>query len=91
LKLANLDAAVRLHSGHTIMVEALRAIHLHWRSSPGHRDRPDAWQRAIQANPAALEMGRLGGRKGGKAKSERLSPEISREIVQKAAHTRWSK
>jgi hypothetical protein len=42
-------------------------------------------------NPAAVELGRLGGRKGGKARAEKLSPERRREIAKKAAEARWAK
>ncbi len=42
-------------------------------------------------NPAAVEMGRLGGQKGGRARADRLTPEQRREIAQKAAQKRWSK
>ncbi len=39
----------------------------------------------------ASEMGRLGGRKGGKARADALTPEQRSEIAQKAAQARWSK
>jgi hypothetical protein len=42
-------------------------------------------------NPAAVELGRLGGLKGGKARTEKLSPERRKEIAQKAAQARWNK
>jgi hypothetical protein len=42
-------------------------------------------------NPAAVEMGRLGGQKGGRARADRLTPEQRREIAQKAAQKRWTK
>ena len=42
-------------------------------------------------NPAAVEMGRLGGQKGGRARADRLTPEQRRGIAQKAAQKRWSK
>jgi hypothetical protein len=42
-------------------------------------------------NPAAVEVGRLGGQKGGRARAERLTPEQRWEIAQKAAQKRWSK
>ncbi len=42
-------------------------------------------------NPAAVELGRLGGLKGGKARAEKLSPERRREIALKAIQTRWEK
>jgi hypothetical protein len=42
-------------------------------------------------NPAAFELGRLGGLKGGKARAEKLSPERRKEIAANAAKKRWSK
>jgi hypothetical protein len=42
-------------------------------------------------NPAAVALGRLGGRKGGKARAERLTPERRREIARNAAKKRWAK
>jgi hypothetical protein len=40
-------------------------------------------------NQAAVELGRLGGKKGGKARAESLTPERRTEIAKKAAITRW--
>jgi hypothetical protein len=42
-------------------------------------------------NPAAVSLGRLGGRKGGKARAEALSPEQRSEIARKAAQARYAK
>lgn len=42
-------------------------------------------------NPAAVELGRLGGLKGGKARASKLSPEKRSEIAAKAAHERWAR
>lgn len=42
-------------------------------------------------NPAAVALGRLGGKKGGKARAEQLSPERRREIARYAASVRWKK
>ncbi len=42
-------------------------------------------------NPAAVALGRLGGKKGGRARAEKLTPERRREIAQKAATARWNK
>ena len=42
-------------------------------------------------NPAAVALGRLGGRKGGNARAKALSPERRKAIAQKAAKTRWKK
>ena len=41
-------------------------------------------------NLAAVELGKLGGVKGGKIRAERLSPEKRKEIAKKDAQTRWS-
>ncbi len=40
-------------------------------------------------NKAAQELGRLGGKKGGKARAEALTPERRSEIAKKAAIARW--
>jgi hypothetical protein len=40
-------------------------------------------------NPAAVALGRLGGKKGGKARAAALSPKERSEIARKAAEKRW--
>lgn len=42
-------------------------------------------------NPHAVALGRLGGKKGGKARAEKLSPERRAEIARNAAMARYSK
>ena len=42
-------------------------------------------------NPAAVALGRLGGLKGGVARSKSLSKKRRSEIAKKAAKTRWKK
>lgn len=42
-------------------------------------------------DPLAVELGRRGGLKGGKARAEKLTPEERKEIAKKAARARWSK
>jgi hypothetical protein len=44
-----------------------------------------------EKDPAAVELGRRGGLKGGKARAEKLSPERRKEIARKAAQARWDK
>lgn len=44
-----------------------------------------------EKDPLAVELGRRGGLKGGKARAEKLSPRQRRAIAKKAARTRWSK
>jgi hypothetical protein len=46
---------------------------------------------AEEKNPAAVALGKLGGRKGGKARAEKLSSERRKEIAKKAAEARWAK
>lgn len=40
-------------------------------------------------NPAAVELGRLGGKKGGNARAQKLTAQERSEIAQRAAKTRW--
>lgn len=40
-------------------------------------------------DPAAVELGRRGGLKGGKARARKLSAKRRREIAKKAAQARW--
>ena len=42
-------------------------------------------------NPAAVELGRLGGLKGGKARAKSLSPRQRSAIARKAAQARYGK
>lgn len=42
-------------------------------------------------NPAAVQLGRLGGLKGGKARAAKLSPERRADIARQAAQARYSK
>ena len=42
-------------------------------------------------NPAAVTLGRLGGLKGGKARSDALTPAKRKAIAEKAAAARWKK
>lgn len=44
-----------------------------------------------EKNPHAVALGRLGGKKGGKARAEKLTKEQRSEIAKKAAKARWSK
>jgi hypothetical protein len=42
-------------------------------------------------NPAAVALGRLGGKKGGPARAAKLTKEQRAEIARKAAEARWGK
>jgi hypothetical protein len=40
-------------------------------------------------NPAAVQLGRLGGQKGGKARAEKLTARRRSQIARDAARARW--
>jgi len=42
-------------------------------------------------NPHAVALGRLGGKKGGRARAKKLSAERRKQIAQLAAKIRWGK
>jgi hypothetical protein len=42
-------------------------------------------------NPAAVALGRAGGKKSAKARMDKITPERRREIASKAARERWAK
>jgi hypothetical protein len=42
-------------------------------------------------NPAAVELGRKGGLKGGKARAESMTAQERKQAAQKAARARWEK
>lgn len=48
-----------------------------------------ATEEPAEKNPAAVALGRLGGKKGGAARAAKLTPEQRREIARKAAQARW--
>jgi hypothetical protein len=44
-----------------------------------------------EPNATAADRGRLGGKKGGRARADKLSPERRAEIAKKAAAKRWNR
>jgi hypothetical protein len=48
-------------------------------------------QTTREKNPAAVELGRLGGLKGGKARAKTLSAKRRKQIARDAALRRWDK
>jgi len=63
------------------------AVSIVERTTGEHTPKPDK----LQKNPHAVALGSLGGKKGGKARARKLTPEQRSEIARKAARTRWSK
>jgi hypothetical protein len=52
---------------------------------------PNKSTKKLNKNPAAVALGRLGGKKGGKARAEKLTAEQRLQIARKAAYIRWNK
>jgi hypothetical protein len=52
-------------------------------------EQPDEEPDAEGKNPAAVALGRLGGKKGGPARAKKLSAKRRSEIARKAASARW--
>ena len=52
-------------------------------------DQPE--EEKSEKNPHAVALGRLGGKKGGRARAAKLTPEERSEIAKKAAQARWAK
>jgi hypothetical protein len=46
---------------------------------------------AKKKNPHAVALGRVGGKKSGKARMEKLTPERRKEIARNAVQARWAK
>jgi hypothetical protein len=42
-----------------------------------------------EKNPHAVELGKLGGKKGGEARAKKLTAKQRREIASNAANSRW--
>lgn len=49
----------------------------------------DEQPKQVTRDPAAVELGRRGGLRGGPARAAKLSPERRSEIARKAARARW--
>jgi transcriptional regulator with XRE-family HTH domain len=60
-----------------------------WRLRAGRR--PKGNDPYGDKNPVAVERGRRGGQKGGRARAEKLTPEERSQIGKKAAAARWKK
>ncbi len=57
----------------------------------GDKPAKEATLEEPEKNPNAVALGRLGGKKGGKARAEKLTPEERKEIAKLAANARWKK
>ena len=57
--------------------------------SEGEAAPPPDDEQNVGKNPAAVALGRLGGKKGGPARAKKLSKKKRSEIAKKAARKRW--
>ena len=75
---------------HDYAINAFRVV----QEATGQVEEPEAEPETLEPrddgkNPAAVALGRLGGKKGGKARAAKLTPEQRSEIAKKAARARW--
>ena len=54
------------------------------------KDKPEP-EESNEKNPHAVALGRLGGKKGGLARAEKLTAKRRKQIARKAAQARWAK
>ena len=54
-------------------------------------EEPESEDEGAEKNPAAVALGRLGGKKGGPARAAKLSARKRKEIAKNAAKARWGK
>lgn len=76
---------------HDFSVNAFRVVQ---EATTDAEDTPDTGEKPLDAtrkNPNAVALGRLGGKKGGKARAAKLTPEQRSEIARKAAQARWQR
>lgn len=52
---------------------------------------PELVEPPRRKNPAAVRLGKLGGKASGKVRMAKISPERRKEIAKKAAMSRWKK
>jgi len=74
---------------HDFAITAFRVVQEAIGETPEPEEAPEPTPEERHA--AAVALGRLGGKKGGKARAEKLTPEQRREIAKKAAEARWKK
>lgn len=73
---------------HDFAVNAFRVV----QEATGQKPEPEPKPLSTEGkNPNAVALGRLGGLKGGKARTEKLTPEQRKEIARKGAQARWNK
>lgn len=77
----------RPDSGLDLSQNALRVV----REATGQQAASIPPTTEAEKNPAAVALGKLGGRKGGLARAKKLSPGRKKEIAKRAAKARWNR
>jgi hypothetical protein len=77
-------------TAYRVVQEATRQVQSESEQAKSEQAKEDT-EKVEGKNPHAVALGRLGGLKGGKARSEKLMPEQRTEIAKKAAQSRWGK
>lgn len=82
----------RKKKDHDFAVNAFRVV----QEATGQREQPESSETTEELTPeerheAAVKLGRLGGKKGGPARTAKLSAERRKEIAKRAAKARWAK
>ena len=72
---------------HDFAVIAHRVV----QEATGQAEEPQPEPTPEERHAAAVTLGRMGGKKGGKARAAKLTPEQRSEISKKAASARWHK
>ena len=76
----------RSSTDHDFAVNALRVVE---QAIGEHMDGTAPEDQDAGKNKAAVALGKLGGKKGGKARAAKLSPPQRKAIAKKAAAARW--
>ncbi len=81
----------RTKKEHDANVTAFRIVQEATGEAEDRKPEPEQEKATEGKNPAAVALGKLGGKKGGKARAAKLTPEQRKEIARKAAEARWGK
>lgn len=74
---------------HDFAVNAFRVVREATKESQS--EQPQSQDKIEGKNPHAVALGKLGGKKGGKARASKMTPEQHEEMARSAARARWSK
>ena len=85
------DRSRKKKKEHDFAVTAFRVVQEATGETVKAQAEPEPELTPEERHAAAVALGRLGGKKGGKARAAKLTPEQRRESARKAAAARWAK